>query len=96
MSAAREPARPRVVALRYARPDEHAPRVVAKGQGELARTLLALAETHDVPVRRDGDLLELLSACELGDEIPFELYHAVAVLLAELGRCNAALAAEGA
>jgi len=94
MSARPGPARTRLIALRYSRADESAPRVVAKGEGELARSLLALAETHGVPVRADADLVALLSALELGDEIPGELYHAVAVLLAELARCNAAGAAE--
>ena len=95
MNLRREPARARLVALRYTRAEESAPRVVAKGEGELARTLLAVAEKHHVPVRADADLVALLSALELGDEIPGELYHAVAVLLAELARCNTALAAEG-
>jgi len=82
-----------VVALKFARREDGAPRVVAKGAGELARRLLALAEQHDVPVRRDADLLELLAQAELGAEIPFELYHAVAVLLTELGRANRELGA---
>jgi flagellar biosynthesis protein len=95
MNARREPALPRLVALKYARGEESAPRVVAKGEGELARALLLLAEKHHVPVREDADLVALLSALELGDEIPGELYHAVAVLLTELARCNEALSAEG-
>lgn len=82
--------RQRAVALRYERADMPAPRVAAKGSGELARRILALAHEHDVPVRADPDLLELLAACELGAEIPEELYHAVAELLAFLYRLNAA------
>ena len=87
---------PRVVALKYARREDGAPRVVAKGTGELARTLLALAEQHHVPVREDADLVELLAQAELGEEVPVELYHAVAVLLAELGRANRELASTSA
>ena len=83
---------PRMVALKFARREDQAPHVVAKGAGELARRLLELAEQHHVPVRRDADLLELLAQAELGAEIPFELFHAVAVLLAELGRANQELA----
>lgn len=79
---------PKLVALKYARREDVAPRVVAKGAGALALTLLELAETHHVPVRRDPDLVELLAQAELGEEIPFELFHAVAVLLAELGRAS--------
>ncbi len=91
MSARPNPAgRPLVVALRYERAEMPAPRVTAKGAGELAERILALARAHDVPVRADPDLLELLAACELGEEIPGELYHVVAELLAFLYRLNAA------
>ena len=82
--------RPMAVALRYDRDAMPAPRVAAKGEGELARRILELAREHDVPVREDPDLLELLAACDLGAEIPGELYHAIAELLALLHRLNAA------
>ena len=84
----RTPGRPLAVALRYERRDTAAPRVTAKGGGELARRILELARAHDVPVREDPDLLELLAACDLGAEIPEELYHTVAELLAFLHRLN--------
>lgn len=90
MTARPDPERARAVALRYERADMPAPRVTAKGTGELARRILALAEEHDVPVRTDPDLLELLAACDLGQEIPSELYQAVAELLAFLYRLNGA------
>lgn len=86
---------PRVVALKYARREDGAPRVVAKGAGELARALVRLAEEHHVPVRQDPDLVALLAQAELGAEVPVELFHAVAVLLAELGRANRELAPGG-
>lgn len=89
MSApARDPGRPKAVALRYERASMSAPRVTAKGTGELARRILEVAHAHDVPVREDPDLLELLAACDLGAEIPDELYRAVAELLAFLQRLN--------
>ena len=93
MSAREQNRPPKAVALRYDREQLPAPSVVAKGQGELARKILALAQEHDVPVRADADLLELLSACDLGQEIPAELYSAVAELLAYLYRLNGELAA---
>lgn len=80
--------RPRAVALRYERTDMPAPCVTAKGSGELAQRILALARAHDVPVREDPDLLELLAACDLGQEIPHELYHAVAEILVFFQRLN--------
>jgi flagellar biosynthesis protein len=80
---------PEAVALRHGRGSRDAepssaPRVVAKGRGVLAERILELAREHDVPVRSDRDLVELLSACELGDEIPVEVWTAVAELLAWL------------
>ena len=89
--SAEEARPPRAIALKY---DESAvaPSVVAKGRGEIAESILALAEMHDVPVREDGDLLQLLYACDLGDEIPVDLYAAVAELLAYLYELNAAAA----
>ena len=86
----RDAGRPLAVALRHERGGEAAPRVAAKGSGELALRILALAREHDVPVREDPDLLELLAACDLGEEIPGELYRAVAELLALLYRLNGA------
>jgi len=91
--AERAPRRPpRAVALRYDRERSRAPEVTAKGEGELARRILELARAHDVPVREDADLVELLAACDLGAEIPIELYQSVAELLAHLYRWNARLA----
>jgi flagellar biosynthesis protein len=78
---------PRAVALRYARrsgpaPAGGAPEVVARGRGALAERILELAREHGVPVREDRDLVLLLSACEVGEEIPIEVWGAVAELLA--------------
>ena len=77
------PTEPRAVALRYDRGSSEAqggdaPQVVAKGRGVLAERILEIAREHDVPVRSDRDLVELLSACELGDEIPIEVWGASA------------------
>ena len=84
------PSGPRAVALRYDARTHGAPAVLAKGRGETARRILELARQHDVPVREDADLLELLSLCDVGEEIPTELFGAVAELLAYLYRLNEA------
>ncbi len=86
--------RPIAVALRYERDALPAPEVVAKGKGEIAEQILALAKKHDVPVREDADLLELLSACDVGEEIPADLYAAVAEVLAYFYRLNGELGRE--
>jgi flagellar biosynthetic protein FlhB len=70
------------VALRY-EPGKSAPRVVAKGAGVIAARIREQAETDRVPIVRDIPLARALhSACELGEEIPVELYNAVAQVLA--------------
>ena len=85
------PRRPRAVALRYDGASPSAPSVVAKGQGELAQRILEEAHRHGIPVREDADLIELLCACDVGEEIPTELFGAVAELLAFLYRLNGRL-----
>lgn len=85
--------RPRsAVALRYDRDADAAPSLVAKGKGEVAELILAFAREHDVPVREDSDLVQLLAVCDVGDRIPADLYAAVAELLAYLYRLNGELA----
>lgn len=70
------------VALRY-EPGTGAPRVVAKGAGEVARRIREEAERHRVPLVEDVPLARALhGACELGAEIPLELFTAVARVLA--------------
>jgi flagellar biosynthesis protein len=79
------PQRPQqVAALRYDSEEGSAPRLVAKGTGEVAERILALAHEHGVPVREDPALLTLLSALDLGKEIPPDLYEAVAKLIVYL------------
>lgn len=70
------------VALKY-EPGKSAPRVVAKGSGVIAARIREEAEVHKVPMVQDIPLARALhAACELGDEIPVELYRAVAEVLA--------------
>ena len=70
------------VALRY-EPGKSAPRVVAKGVGHVAARIRAQADSDHVPIVQDVPLARALhAACEIGDEIPTELYNAVARVLA--------------
>ena len=59
-----------------------APKVTAKGRGLLAEEIIELAKHHDVPMREDEALAQLLVTVKLGDEIPHELYVAVAEVIA--------------
>ena len=81
-------AKHKAVALHYA-PDAGAvPEVTARGTGDIAQRILDHAKAHDIPVREDADLLELLAGVSIGDEIPMELYEVVAELLTYLYRVN--------
>lgn len=77
-----------VVALRYEPKKERAPRVVAKGRGYLVDKILELAREHNIPIRQDKNLLQILSRLDLNDEIPPEIYKAVAEILAFIYRLS--------
>lgn len=68
-------------ALSYREEEDEAPRVVAKGEGDLARQMIEAAHQYGVPVVRDVPLARALSELEPGDEIPEALYEAVAEIL---------------
>jgi flagellar biosynthesis protein len=70
---------PIAVALHYDRTG--APRVVAKGKGAIGAKIIELAKAHDIPIEENEVLAGALSNVELGDEIPAELYKAVAEVL---------------
>jgi flagellar biosynthetic protein FlhB len=77
------------VALKY-QADKGAPRVVAKGAGEVATKLRALAVEARVPMVQDVPLARALHAsCELGQEVPAQLFTAVARVLAFVMQLNA-------
>lgn len=59
-----------------------APRVTAKGRGEVARNILETARRHDVPISDDPQLVEVLAQVELGHTIPDVLFVAVAEVIA--------------
>ena len=59
-----------------------APKVTAKGQGAVAEEIISLAKQHNIPMREDSQLAQLLVTVKLGEEIPHELYLAVAEVIA--------------
>jgi flagellar biosynthesis protein len=73
------PGRKLAIALHY--DGQGAPRVTAKGQGELAETILATAREAGVAVEENPLLAQALAQVELDDEIPEELYKAVAQVI---------------
>ena len=70
-------------ALKY-KPEEGAPRVVASGKGIVAEDIIARAKEAGLPLQEDPALAAVLCRLELGQEIPPELYEAVARVLAFL------------
>lgn len=70
---------PLAVALHYDRTG--APRVIAKGKGAIGKKIIEVAKEHDIPIEQNEVLAGALSNVELGDEIPTELYKAVAEVL---------------
>ena len=83
------------VALAYEASDG-APRVVAQGRGELARTIIARAREAGVFVHESPELVAMLMQVDLDARIPPALYVAVAELLAWVYRIEAGDTAAGA
>ena len=65
-----------------------APRVVAKGDGLVAKKIIETAEEHGIPIQNNEVLVEALMQVELSKEIPSELYQTVAEVLAFIYRLD--------
>jgi flagellar biosynthesis protein len=77
-----EPEKPRrAAALRYDKDKAAAPKVVAAGAGLIADRIVAIAREQGLPIREDPALAEALARLELEQEIPAELFVAVAEVL---------------
>ena len=70
----------KVVALSY--DGITAPILSAKGTGEIADQIIALAKEHNIPIREEPDLVNILAKLKLDEEIPRELYIAIAEIIA--------------
>jgi flagellar biosynthesis protein len=68
----------KAIALAYSPKNDDAPKVVANGRGELAKQIISIAEQNNIPIKKDEDLIELLSKLEINDQIPPNLYKAIA------------------
>ena len=77
------------VALHYEKGG--APRVVAKGRGEIGQKIIDTAKAHGVPIEENAGLAEALAQVELEDEIPEALYRAVAEVLVFILRVSGRL-----
>lgn len=70
----------RAIALHY--DGENAPTVSASGEGELAAEIIRIAKRHNIPLREDAALADMLKEMQLGDEIPESLYRVIAEVIA--------------
>ena len=75
-------------ALKYDTRKDAAPKVIAKGQGIIAEKIIELAKKNNVPIRCDPNLVQILSKLDIDEQIPVELYKAVAEILAFIYSAN--------
>jgi len=77
------------IALQYA-PErgEEAPRIAASGNGYVADEILRIARENDVPLRHDPALAGALATLDVGQQVPHELFRAVAEVLAFVYKMN--------
>ena len=83
------PERPSAIALSHA-DKRRAPLVVAKGYGAVADSIVRRARENGLYVHESPELVKLLMQVSLDDEIPPQLYLAVAQVLAWLYRLESA------
>ena len=74
----------KAVALNYDDQKDSAPKIVAKGKGEIAKNIIKIAQDNDLPIRKDEDLVELLTKIDIDREIPPEMYKAVAEIFSHI------------
>lgn len=67
----------KAAALKYDKETQSAPKVLAKGKGELAQKIMQKAKEFDIPLFANETLINSLVDLELDQEIPGELYQAV-------------------
>ena len=79
---------PKAAALKYTHGKDSAPKLTAKGRGDVAQKIIESAETHSIPIQEDKELVEFLSMLDLYQEIPPELYRAVAEIIAFIYSVN--------
>lgn len=71
----------KAAALKYEHGQDPAPRLVAKGSGNTAEKIIEIAKAHGIHIREDKALIDVLSSLDMYQEIPVELYKAVAEML---------------
>jgi len=70
----------KAAALEYT--GENAPTIIAKGSGQVAEDIIHIAKEYNIYLHEDPLLVEVLSQLELNQEIPPQLYIAIAQIIA--------------
>jgi flagellar biosynthesis protein len=69
------------IAIKYDKEKDTAPRVVAKGMRLKAEKIREIAKQYNIPVMKNVNLANALYRIDVGQEVPEELYDAVAEVL---------------
>lgn len=75
-------------AIKYDDQKDAAPKVIAKGRGVIAEKIIELAQKNNVVIKSDPALVQILSKLDIDEQIPVELYKAVAEILAFVYSAN--------
>ncbi len=70
----------KAVALKYSK-DDISPKVIAKGQGVVAKNILQKAIDENITIYEDKDLVDKLIGLDIDEQIPEELYEVVAEII---------------
>lgn len=76
------------LSLHFNQHKDQAPKVTAKGKGLMAERIIELAREHNIPIKEDPDLVEVLSQVDVNQEVPPTVYRVVAELLAWVYKMN--------
>lgn len=68
--------------IEYDNKRDAAPKVTAKGRGLVAEKIIKVAMEHNIPIKRDPALVQILSRLDIDEQIPSEIYKAIAEILA--------------
>lgn len=78
----------KAAAILYDTERSDVPRIVASGKGVVAQKIIETAREAGIHIQEDPDLVELLAAIPVGEEIPLELYQTIAEVLAFVYEIN--------
>ena len=65
------------IAMKYKAYENNAPKVIAKGSGEIAKKIIQKAKEYDIAIFQNPELTQMLMNVEVDEEVPPKLYEAV-------------------